>query len=83
MYLKMMLGGQLLEERPVQNENLYGGDTLQTTMTEMISRYEAEIELRDEQPQFILEPTPTALPKKEKWSSVFRRAAVFFKFLLS
>jgi hypothetical protein len=82
MYLKMMLGGQLLEQRPVQNANLYTGDYLQTTMRDMIRRHEAEIDRLDDQPQFILEENPAVLPKPRRMQTVFRRVNVFFKLLL-
>lgn len=82
MYLKMMLGGQLLEQQPVQHANLYTGDALQNAMKEMIRRHEAEIDRLDDQPQFILEEKPAILPKPGRTQTVFGRAAVFFKLLL-
>lgn len=82
MYLKMLLGGQLLEQLPVQNANLYTGDYLQTTMRDMIRRHEAEIDRLDDQPQFVLEKDPTA-PAQRKRRTFFGRAAIFFKLLVS
>lgn len=79
MYLKMMLGGQLLEQEPVQNANLYTGDYLQTKMREMICRHEAEIDRLDDQPQFLLEDKPTQLHAKKGFRTLFGRAALFLK----
>jgi hypothetical protein len=77
MYLKMMLGGQLLEQQPVQNANLYTGNSLQSTMTDMIRRHEATIDGMDDQPQFLLEAHPTQLPSKYR-TPMLRKLAVFF-----
>ena len=80
MYLKMMLAGQVLEQRPIQNESLYRGDFLQTMMREMIYVHEDKIETCDEQPQFILEEQPTRLSTERKAKLVLSKLGLFSKF---
>ena len=80
MYLKMMLAGQVLEQRPIQNESLYRGDFLQTTMKEMIAIHEEKIEACDEQPQFILEEQPTKFATNKQTKLVLSSFGLFSKF---
>jgi hypothetical protein len=79
MYVKMMLDGQVIDQRKVLGTSLYTGDFLQTTIQEMMEAHEAQIESSGEQPQFVVEEKPTRKPKEKMIPAVFSKLAFLQK----
>lgn len=55
MYIKLMLGGKLVEERLVNSGVFFHEERLQIIIQDMLAAYENEIDQSDDQPQFLLE----------------------------
>lgn len=79
MYVKMMLNGQVIDQRKVLASSLYTGDFLQAIIQEMTEVHEAQIESSGGQPQFVVEETPTKKPKEKMIPAVFSKLAFLQK----